>query len=280
MTSKKFSLREYLRLVQQDGLSKAALYKGRFIPKKLYKFIALGDNCDLNAKKLSDLGNNYTRLSHYGDFNDPFEFQSIIIDKKRLKEKALYSDDNLAGTEKILSSVRDLNYVGCFSRTKDSLPMWAYYTNNHTGFCVEYRVQNALFLYKVLYEKERVVSATLLSFFLQHLFEAQAKNLSDTPVLDYYYEAIKLSFAVKHTSWRHEKEFRLIYPQSERKNGTAISNESLGIQPQKIYAGLKCRDEYIQKLGKIGEKLSCQIYMMTANDLTSKFRFQYKPLKN
>ena len=46
------------------------------------------------------------------------------------------------------------------------LPMWAYYTNNYRGYCVEYDVIVPDIFFKVAYEPERIPVASIISNFL------------------------------------------------------------------------------------------------------------------
>ena len=65
----------------------------------------------------------------------------------------------------------------CLSNTdENNMPMWAYYANNHQGFCVEYLLCDM--------QKKYIFPVTL--------------------------QMLILSLAAKHKSWEHEREYRII----------------------------------------------------------------------
>lgn len=95
--------------------------------------------------------------------------------------------------------------------------MWGYYAASHTGFCVEYDLENALPNIKMdslvrggmmpcRYSKKPVFIPNSLfwKYFDDNKLTENQKIQFDKTVL--------LSFLNKSSSWRNEKEWRLIVP--------------------------------------------------------------------
>ena len=83
----------------------------------------------------------------------------MIVDRQKLRN-AGYSQERIDVYKKLL----DLENCGitCLSDNQiDYLPMWAYYTNNHKGFCVEYDICKKSCIHEVMYETERIKIASL-----------------------------------------------------------------------------------------------------------------------
>lgn len=77
---------------------------------------------------------------------------------KQLKEKAVLLNNK--GLHKFLDMYEKMG-ICSFSKTIKDIQMWAYYADNHKGFCVEYEVdeeevkKNAFLLKDVIYKEDR-----------------------------------------------------------------------------------------------------------------------------
>lgn len=152
-------VQEYMSLLCEGKFDEAEKSRQSTIPEKLIKFIWL-DGSETDEKKFKTLEDEKIWFSAKRFLNDPYEFKGLIIDRQKFKT-AGYSDDIIESFEKMI----DLNEFGitCFSaNATDYLPMWAYYTNNHKGFCVEYELTEKTYVHEVLYETERIKIASLL----------------------------------------------------------------------------------------------------------------------
>lgn len=99
------------------------------------------------------------------------------IPKKVIIEKILENRN------RIRTNLQDeLIKVRCFSEKVDSIPMWAYYANNHRGCCVRFDTS--------LLNKE----------ISENIFPIQYKNERSNELMHY----------VKSKEWEHEKEWRII----------------------------------------------------------------------
>ena len=65
-------------------------------------------------------------------------------------------------------------------------------------------------------------------------------------------------FFLKHKSWEHEKEYRIVAPlENPPKDGCQVNVEKLGLKVEKIYSGINCSYYNIEKLNKISNLLGC-----------------------
>ena len=153
-------------------------------------------------------------------------------------------------------------YICCFSKNNDSLPMWNYYTKegNYEGYNIGFSffntqyegVQNDLEtnchfrLYNVIYddkEKEQILTNELIWAYLQ------SRRFSDNvnEIRHYLVDFLKtLMLVFKSNYFRHEAEVRAIFsiPQSNRnyqvqyrdKNGYIIPYIELGFSKKNVTA--------------------------------------------
>lgn len=279
-----FNITEYLNVFQKNGLEKAKSYKSTYIPRKLYKFIPLIDDKKENNLKFESLKKGQTWLSGFGSgkgkLNDLFEFKMLSVNKTRLQEFN-WDEVGITFAVKVLDLFKDSHYVCCFVEEM-FLPMWAYYANNHLGFCIEYEIERTDHFYKVLYEEERAKISTTISYLVKSLIN-DAKKLSDQPSDDTYFwsEILKLSFTVKHNSWKHEKEYRLLFPSEESgKNGILVNNAQIGVRPSKMFIGVKCIEENEYILKNISRDLGIDIFKMYVDDDAFNFYLNFKSISD
>ncbi|MFV0325946.1 MAG: DUF2971 domain-containing protein [Bacteroides xylanisolvens] len=190
---------------------------------KLYKYRA-----DI-YRDLLTLVNNQIYAPTAQNLNDPAE--TIVNDNKMyevfdLIEKSGLSiniaKDNYA---KIIAQARTKLGIFSLSKTVFNELLWAYYTNGHKGFCIEYDFEKL----RRSFPKEH----------LHSIFKVQYK--SDTPefsinsitnYLDNDAQFIKCLIATKSMAWEREEEIRI----------TLYSSGLLGISPESvtgIYFGLR-----------------------------------------
>ena len=125
---------EYLNLLMEGNIKEAEKVRQSTIPTKLIKFIWL-DGSETDEKKFKTLRNNEIWFSAKSLLNDPYEFKGMMIDRYKM-QTADYPDKIISMFQKMLDS--DQYGITCLSANKiDYLPMWAYYTNNHKGFCIK-----------------------------------------------------------------------------------------------------------------------------------------------
>ena len=93
--------------------------------------------------------------------NDPYEFKGMLIDGQKLRDKG-YKDSDIEAFQTIFD-FEDYGITCLSANSADYLPMWAYYTNNHKGFCIEYDVEKRIVFMKSCMSQKELRS--LLCFF-------------------------------------------------------------------------------------------------------------------
>lgn len=144
--------------------------------------------------------------------------------------------------------------------------MWAHYANNHKGYCISYKVIKPELITPVFYEPKRVgiasIAINLISAF---------HNKNEEQMLKYT-TLYNLSLCCKHSLWRYENEYRLIYPDRNSNNGKLISLKDIGLEVESIFVGYKTEPVLYEQLLKIGKSLGCNVYRMVFNEYSDEFK--------
>ncbi len=246
----------YFSLLMDKKLDEAEAYRKANIPSKLIKFFSLTDDSSLNDVKFSTLNNQKLWFATPKILNDPYEFQCMYVDRKKLKEYD-YPDDVIDSFETMLSNQNtSWALVSLSGNTFDCLPMWAYYTNNYHGYCVEYDVLKPDAILKVGYEPQRIPTASIVTNFYSEFRKMVESKQATNDEVEFYATLFKQQFFLKHKSWEHEDEYRIIYPISGA-NGLLVDIANVGLKTSKIVAGLNCSDENKKRLNEISNVLGC-----------------------
>ncbi|VVC76409.1 hypothetical protein AQUSIP_17210 [Aquicella siphonis] len=229
---------------------------------KFYKYQSLSD--DKHFTYLQNYLDQKVWLTPLGKFNDPFEGRcslvryslQFVLDNpdifnRLLKEYRLNVMPELTEEDfkSFLNSneLRDYhsnNHVqishfdrhGALSLTRknNNIPMWAYYADNHKGYCVEFELDfNHLRKTTIIEPKEldgfiknihqgsQILSSKLRDYPQAFVF-AKVRYSKEIPSISYDHSAkltneyeqleyfVKNSVCVKSIEWEHEDEFRLI----------------------------------------------------------------------
>lgn len=159
----------YVALAQNDSIDNAEQYRLSNSPKKLFKFMPFYDsgNLAVNKRNIETIEENKIWASKYSTLNDPFEFKSIYLDEDKIRK----SGNSVETFEKYLDYINNSFLVVSFSaegniHPLNNMPMWAYYSNNHHGICIEYEVVNPIILYPIIYETTRNQIASIIGNFV------------------------------------------------------------------------------------------------------------------
>ena len=241
---------EYIKLIKEGNLTKAEEVRQSTIPAKLIKFFWL-DGSETDEKKFQTLAEDKIWFSHKQFLNDPYEFKGMMIDRKKMSD-AGYPEEVIEQYREVLKF--DGYGITCLSaNAPDYLPMWAYYANNHQGFCVEYTVIGKDCVREVSYEPERIKVASLIVEYVSAAREAMRLK-KRTPKADLCCTILIQNLFMKAEQWKHEKEYRIVYP-IHKENGKNIPVRQLGLRTNRIIAGTKCRTESIERLNTISNNL-------------------------
>lgn len=255
---------EYLDLISQKKFEEAVSFKADKIPTVLYKYFGLNKDKDLNSQKIQCLAERKIYLSDFGSFNDPFEGKFFIFNENKLSEKGW----DKAQIDEFYNGLTAFWRVTCLSDTDEqSMPMWAYYANNHEGFCVEYILCDIQkkYILPVAYEEERQEANSIVTHILNAAMEAKMNGTPPSEEFSLCNHLLFLSMTVKHISWEHEREYRIISP-----------DRYFPSIPSKIYIGLNCSEENRDQLIEIGKSSGgiCKVYQMYLDSNNPKFELQ------
>ena len=245
-------------------LDKAREYRASCIPDFLSKFYSLTDNKRLNNKKLKCLAKDYNWYEYQTNQNDPFDMRMGFVDEAYAK-KTSTPQENVDMEKDVLNMLVD-GIVLCSFADSDyrNLPMWAYYANNYQGYCVNYKINDKENFSEVIYQNERTRLNELLSVFMD-IFPANPKGGNIKLCQDVFVEAMRIILSLKQRSWRHEKEYRIIYHLNKDAN-QRISNKKMGLEVNDITIGLKCKPEYKERIMQIAKDRKIKCYQLCTNE--------------
>lgn len=278
---------KYISIAQNDSIDKAEKYRISNSPINLFKFMPFYDsgNPDVNKRNIETIEENKIWASKYSTLNDPFEFKSIYLDEDKIRK----SGNQVDTFEKYLEYINNSFLVVSFSAERENrhplnnMPMWAYYSNNHHGICIEYKVVNPIILYPVIYEIKRNQIAAIIGNFV-YLATAAAKGEipPDNADLKLYQFLMINNLCIKHNSWSHENEYRILLPNIEKVlYGKRVLLDEIGIKIKAIYLGKYCSIRNKKKIFKISQKLGINIFQMDIKHKSNDFEMEYTPyMKN
>ena len=242
-----------------------------YIPKTLFKYFSLTDNLSLNEQKLETLQQKKIFMSDVKDLNDPFDNKAYFYRPEELKkyERLAEHGGKLIDDFSVFSKVSSLT-----SNNVNSMPMWAHYANNHTGFCVSYDMELNTELssctFPIQYTDERIDITSIMDRQAQQMvqeFEKQSKQGKKKILLDDLSLIYMTTYFcnIKHISWSYENEFRC----------TTVANAPgmpyISATPKEIYIGKNCTNTYVDRIIKIAKELQVPVYQMAFDDLNSEF---------
>lgn len=245
-----------------------------YVPNNLTKFYSLlgfDDEAHMDQKKLSTLEREKIYLSAPKDLNDPFDCGCAFYDFENRHNAANYNKIVEQNMSLLPSQIRICSFTACGVQ---SMPMWAHYSNNHKGFCVEYDKtleQNELLrslVYPIQYSETRSDISDLMDEQIRLSF---ARVLQPQGYVRAGIEAQPLAqitsmlYNVKHSSWSFEQEYRL----SVASNTPGLPE--LMVKPSKIFIGLNCPQIYSDRLKEIGKVLDVPVYTMKYYERSKSF---------
>jgi len=138
--------------------------------------------------------------------------------------------------------------VSCFTEHAASLLLWAHYADAHKGFCVEYRFDDLpahdvrrRHAFPVLYGSDRFNIAPTAPRF-------RSGNV-DVPVQPI------LAALHKSSEWSYEKEWRIVGPDNQVRDGYPLSMP----KPRGVYSGVRASDSTTQQLQAICRRMDIPI---------------------
>lgn len=246
---------------QKEDIEKSFTFKDVNLPTHIYRYT----NLNKIERVINDLERQRIHITKPTEFNDPYDsmckinllsltinsnqthkftyvkrynssFNNISLCKKNIISPVwLYSfqSNKNQKNQKIISGLNNFRHcmkVACFTENPGSVLMWAHYTGNHTGICIEYDISEVeksnnfrRDLYPVIYNRQ---ISDLTAIFSLSIEGAPYNNLF--PIKSAVY---------KNPEWQYEQEWRIIMhnfkseyistPKPKRiLLGTKISNEN------------------------------------------------------
>ncbi len=140
-------INEYLQLLSEEKMDEARKVRFSTIPNKLIKFIWL-DESEKDEEKFLPLQRDEIWFAQKDLLNDSYGYKGMLLDRKKMSETGF--PPNVIEKYQTLFDFSDYGVTCLSSNNIDYLPMWAYYTNNHKGFCAEYEVIKGLYLRSII----------------------------------------------------------------------------------------------------------------------------------
>ena len=246
------------------------------VPDVLYKYYSLSDNETKNMRKFQTLSDGKIYMSNIQEFNDPFDGKGFFYDPSKLMDIERLKAHGGRYIDDFTNYIRGT----CFtSNGVQSMPMWAHYSGNHTGFCVAYDTKANMELktnvFPVQYTDDRLDVTTLMKKQAQIISEKidqSEKKGQRITILDDYsivYMALLL-YNIKHISWSYEQEFRC----------TTASNSPgmpfIDAKPKAIYIGMNCVSVHAQRLQEIADSWQIPVYQMCFDECIGTFELTAK----
>lgn len=258
-------------------------------------------------------------LSPLSELNDPFEGHSIIkqfspdfvIKNPEILKNFLsaFQENQPSITEReVIELIQSVEFkrgletfegikrflfpkhgLTCFSSDPVNLPMWAYYANNHRGYCVEIEMDIDYIQKKTrIMPKEAIRMANdiknnnfVLSFFVEdkEFVFSKVRYSEQLPIIKYEelfkmsskYERIdyvvKNSVGVKYKQWSHEDEYRLIANSNSRDSGLlSLHHYAPFLKFTGVIIGAKMEQKYIKKIQELQKKYDFSIKKACLSD--------------
>ncbi|GAV21834.1 DUF2971 domain-containing protein [Carboxydothermus pertinax] len=149
--------------------------------------------------------------------------------------------------------------VMCLSEVKDSILMWSHYSENHTGFCIEYNFKEL----GPLNPQSRMLFPIN---YTDDLFDATQYILQPLIRRDHSFNNLFGIYPTitKSTHWAYEKEWRIVFPL-----GPNASEEQRFIKlpkPKALYIGAKASAENIGRLKEIAIIKKIPLFQMMLSE--------------
>ncbi|MAW08196.1 MAG: hypothetical protein CME61_07945 [Halobacteriovoraceae bacterium] len=163
-----------------------------------------------------------SRFGVGGKLNDPFELSAYNLNDKAFRKVHKKISENFASKIGFL----------CLSETKHSPLMWAHYTKNHHGICLELEVEYDP-LFKINYEEERLFPGITLANHKQYINIGNIKKIMGTKSRDWSYEEEwRMQVPLDSEAVEVDGDGRVFLPFQNRRD--------LNFNLKKIYVGYRC----------------------------------------
>ena len=215
------------------------------------------DDEESDNRKFNTLKNEELWFSTIKKLNDPYEFKFLYIDEEKLIKQN--RSEVLDIFKKLFNQIStNWGLTSLSGNSYNYLPMWAYYTNNYHGYCVEYDVLRPDTVFKVEYEPKRYpVANTLIAYYSEVMRSLLSEEDDMSQLEELYGMILRYNLIAKHDSWQHENEYRILSPIEEIKYGKAVPLSAIYLKTSRIIVGYNCKPEHIERLNSISQEIGC-----------------------
>ena len=143
------------------------------------------------------------------------------------------------------------------SEINDSQVMWALYSGNYTGYCVEYDFENdieaAIDTLPVIYQNKRTnnVVTAIMSMALNTMVREMSKGQLTTDETQYLQ-----AFLTKSEEWSFQKEWRVVRGANEKVPAPRV---------KAIYVGHKADENNLNLIKELSFKMGFEVYKTSIN---------------
>ncbi|MBL4703841.1 MAG: DUF2971 domain-containing protein [Flavobacteriales bacterium] len=168
------------------------------------------------------------RVSQNNSLNDPFEVLLTEHDKSKIMEltkKVIQINNTEYQIHKDISDFLNMSGIISLSKNKESMPMWGNYAADNKGMLVEFEVDDddpfSMFDCHMMNSDDAYVCGDVI-YSKNRSFNKRMYQYSNEEIL----EISKHYFLTKHESWKHEEEFRFVFPFHNCNKIIALENDS------------------------------------------------------
>lgn len=265
-------------------------YKNNKIPDSLFKYTCANNHVyDLISDDL-------LFLPKIEILNDPYEIQLFYDIEKIAKEFSFKHrkvvKKKIGGTiieaeyfknmepedknelndiiHEINKTIKNKMSITCLAERNDINPMWAHYTNNHKGICIEYDLKNCenTFLktlcFPINYVEKNDNTEDLIRAIVYKDFEKE--------------DFLLKTAITKSKDWEYENEWRIVFLENNTYYTDYYSNKhyTTFIKPKSIFLGLNIDKKIKEKIKDICKFREINLYQMVKKDYD--FNLKSKPI--
>ena len=233
------------------------------LPKQIFKYVALFDSDVENNKRFRTLENDEVWFSSADCLNDSFEGYNAYYSKDFPLDVGVGESNierRIENWKKYIEYTRKNFLICSFSTDNRIAPMWAHYTGNGRGFCIEYELINPINFFQVQYWSSKYDVCFDMERLQKEYFWGE---LSSEEFIQTITNLQRIWCSMKGRDWEYEREIRaIIYDETNTEKGLNKKAVKVGIKIKGIYIGFNCSEDDEKRLVEIANKLKIFVKKM------------------
>ena len=158
------------------------------------------------------------------------------------------------------------------------MQMFAHYSKKHRGYCLEFETVSKHVIYPVKYVEYRNSIGSWLDaidYLLTRLENGEIE--ADNIQLQVIREFIYIFGMYKHLSWKYEKEYRVMLPYTNKREGLGMVTpfDGIGLKLKSIIIGYACNTQYEDILREIANNLKVVCKKASMDIYNKEFKLKY-----